>query len=241
MESFKKWIGNSRLTVVVFGVLTLICYLIPMVIEFPIISFVCLILTLVFPFLIGVCLLTGNEYYKSLVEHAWFRAVKRLLLVAYTIFAGVWAANEINEVFLIGASNFPITVLIYTMVYVLVAYIKPVAAYLSILNYILCSFVVLALFLKPSLFKKLWIYFMFVLLLSATAANISRLEKNKFVFIPKIAVFSDFSSKYRCKKDLLGHNAKSVIFLSDGNVFVHYESIQEKNVLWSFDIRPCEI
>lgn len=241
IENFENWLGNTKATIVTFGVLTLICYFIPMAIDSPYVLFPCLVMTFVFPFLIGVSLLTGNVYYKELNEHAWFRATKRLLLISYTIFSGVWAANEVNEVFSIGASNFPVTVLVYTLVYALVAYIKPVAAYLTIINILFVSFLVIAWLMKPSLGKKLWIYVLFTVVLSATAQNIANLEKNRSVIIPKIAVFADFHSSYRCKKEPLGQGVKGVIFMSNGKVFIHREVVENNSVSWLFDIKPCEI
>ncbi|WP_417518380.1 hypothetical protein [Marinobacter sp.] len=209
--------------------------------EFVLLIIVC---TLVIPFAMIVRILADNLAYSYLSEKMWGKAVIAVVIAIYTAFSAVWASNEINAIFRVGAANLPWATSILTIVYffknVVMAFIGSYLALIFfycifwIADVLVFSYDGFTNFLKRSVSGV-----MLVFGLGLASGTAGALTKNGDFFAKYVAVKADFSTSHRCK-GIQFNNIDGVLFLPSGSVLIAKQVASEKGRPdWSFDSSSC--
>lgn len=171
------------------------------------------------------------------------------LVFIYYIFAQRWAANLINEIFLVDAGHLSITHTLLTFLYIPLAmiYKESLLANLKIILLMLSIVLVPFLWLRFCLADELGIEFKIdfysffkslaiIPFLLFFLTIVSTLLKAKSEFITEFALWADFNNKHLCTNSW-SLNANSVLFLGGNQVLVYQDNKPKGE---SFLVEQCD-
>jgi len=186
-------------------------------IENFIIDTVSYITILIIPFFIMVLLALDTHWFNRLIKFWTFKFFIYFITTVYIIFANLHASTEINNIFDISSSEFPITTIILTFKYALILFFDTIYPLHLLWTLFFGLVIIILLFLKK--FKLSVILLAITLYLSMYIGVIVPILKHQDNIVKQIAYKFDFNKKYYCSKL---KNVDSVVFLSNGKVLARY-------------------
>lgn len=232
---------------VLFLVIWLLIIITFMVTKSGLIAAFTIFYTGLLPFIYIVLWLSTSEAGRNLRDHAkkWHIAIGISWFVfAYVIYAQKWAAETINEVFFVDASNLAITykLLVFLFAPFGILYQK------SILSGFWNTLIVVAmiwggifpiLLILPIPFKKvvkiLVVSFLAIGSFSAFIGVTSSLALNKEHLVKQFALWADFNSYHLCS-DNWAKTTESVLFLGGDRILAYQPTNPEG---FQFSVKTC--
>lgn len=186
----------------------------------------------IIPFFIIVLLVLETYCFNRLMKFWTFKFFIYFISTSYIIFSNLYASTEINNIFEISSSLFPITTIILTLKYALTLFFDIIYP-LHLLWTIFFGFIIVILLFQKQLKLALILTFITIYLSIYIGVIIPSL-KHQDSIVKQIAYKFDFNNKYYCKRF---DNVDSVIFLPNDKVLVHYILPINKK---EFSIEKCE-
>ncbi|WP_422490458.1 hypothetical protein [Endozoicomonas sp. ALE010] len=218
--------------------------LLSFVTKSALLSMITMFYTGILPFILVVLWLSNSETGIKLRSQTkkWHIGITISWFVfIYGIYARKWASSQINEIFLIDASNLGITyntlALSFTpfgLIYneSVVPFLFNLLVYVAVLGAMIMPFLIVA---SKSTFKIISYCFVMVLLLSSFMGGIASLSFNKDLLIKQFALWADFDSNHLCTNEW-ARSTESVVFLGGDKVLV-YQPENQKNS--QFSVKTC--
>lgn len=230
----RKWATYFLLTFLIT------CYLSPFLTGNIYLMASSLLGTIFIPFLMLVLWVTNNDLYSRATKPLWVKSAISVFLIFYSAKSNIYAADIINEVFLVNSGLFPITTVFLTLVYFVVIYFKLIVTIPYITSLVFGGIVLVGVFvLSKSLVlgaSRAFRVIVFLFFLSATNSSINNLETYLPQIVEQVAVNSDFSKKHRCI-NLYDSTVESVVFMPNGKVFAYHGRSDSS----PFTIEECQI
>lgn len=248
LAAVRDWLIKTTKTFIEFAiVLSILClglfgisFLnLPLYVSLLIVFIICAAL-----FIMLIMIAIENIVYQYLKKSIWGQIVVYLLGVIISAQSYLWAANEINRIFLVNPNALALTLtsltaiqfLKYTIIALLSSYFIAIGLYFYY-KYIGGKAVKdnVSGDAKP-LSKKVMLGVVFVITIMACLLTIGKVSKYSEVIIQAFALQVDFSSYSTCKgKDF--ENIDGVLFLSASDILVAKEIEPMK---WEFNKVKCE-
>jgi hypothetical protein len=247
ITTVKNWLIQTKSSVTKFLAALLIAYIfliLSIVFQWPISTLLLAAsTTLLIPFGMIVMLATSNPIYENLYSSHWGKAVLGIIGFLYVALSCVWAAGEVNRIFVDAPGNLPWTISALAAVYFFKNIVLVFAAAVIFITLIYSTYWIVDAFIinyksAAVLLKRFVFGVLFVLsigLISGTAGFVTVKSDDIAILI---AVNADFSSKHQCKGEIFD-NSKGVLFLTSGEVLIAKHSKVNGKTVWEFPKNKC--
>lgn len=202
--------------------------------------------TLIIPFALVVKVLTDNPLYLTLKEKPWGQAVISVVTGVYAALAIIWASSEINDIFLVSASNLPWATTILTIVYFFKNIVIAVISGFLVLILLFCNLWFIDVLISNyngllNCVKRVVSGMMLVIGLGLALGTSGVIAQYGDFIAKYVAVKADFNSGHRCKGSNF-NDVDGVLFLPSGSVLIAIPKINKANIPdWVFQDSPCSM
>ena len=202
-------------------------------IENYIFDIIAYIVVSVVPFFILFLLFLVIYCFLKLIQFWAFIFFVYLITTIFIIYSNLFASTEINNIFGISSSVFPITTIILTFKYAFTLFFQTIYP-IYLLWLVVFGVIIMILFIIKEI-KLLIVLIIITIYLSAYIGVIIPMFKNQDNIIKEIAYKFDFYKNHNCSEL---YNVDSVVFLTNNKVLVRYiVPIEEKE----FEIVECNL
>ncbi|MDX9744286.1 MAG: hypothetical protein RBT59_10735 [Arcobacteraceae bacterium] len=213
-------------------ILQIILTILMIKIENHIIDNISYIGILIVPFFIMVLLVLDTNWFNRLMKFWTFRVFVYFITIVYIIFSNLYASTEINNIFGISSSEFPITAIILTFKYALTLFFDIIYP-LHFLWTMVFGFILIILVFQKK-FKVLMMLTVITLYVLIYIGLIIPTLIHKDTIVKQIAYKFDFYKKHNCLKL---DNVDSVVFLPNDKVLARYIVPVDKK---EFEVMECQ-
>ncbi|MDA8681259.1 hypothetical protein N9M08_01850 [Porticoccaceae bacterium] len=226
LRDFNDWISKAREkhSRFLYTLIAVYCALfLALYVQAPkAIILMLLLATLFIPFAMVVMILTENRVYLFLKDKLWGKAVIWILITLYSAMAYIWAAGEVNRIFVEAPGNFPWAVSILTVVYFFKNIILALmGSYATFLLFYVNFWVIDALLISykdfKDLSKRVVAGSMLAFGVGLSIGSSGFLTKNSDDLVKVVAVKADFNQHHSCSNPMLAA-VSGVVFLPQGYV-----------------------
>ncbi len=197
------------------------------------------------PFLVPLVFLGSSERFLGYLDPIWVKTSLVLVGAAYAAMSNSWASSVLNNVFSVGAGNFPLTQAVLTVAYFPLVVFKPIFSlgYIGLILGAPILWVLLTMFSSTfgNWIKRTFFVVVIFAYFGTLLASFMFWERNSEMVAGRLALSLDFDKKHLCT-NLVGEQIDSVVSVGEGNVVIHRKvSISEVGRSKEFEIRKCVV
>jgi hypothetical protein len=249
-NSLKDWLASTNKTLAKFvGALIVlgICLLSLKIFNLPIsVAYVILLALFIVFFVMVILLSIENSVVKYLKESIWGQLVLYILVAVLSTLAYLWAAGEVNRLFLVNPNNLALTLTAiaakrffeYAIIALIVSYVLAMCLHLLavVANKADLKHQELKYQSIKASGKELLSFLLLMLSIGVIGTLVGRISQIDDGLLQTVAVDIDFNKYHTCTGDEF-KDSDGVLFLSANQILVAKNT---GNLEWQFTKVPCE-